>query len=396
MRKWQVHFFCAEVWSSQRLQLIQGAQNLSRLRHTDLIRSSNLIRHGRSAIWYDIGLIGSYSLIMSHRLSARMMSSIWYLFSARAEFGIQCSNLVPTAHRAVVQNTLESQHTSKYSKSEIQWTYIAWNLHLNISRWRWKTPLDHSTPRLQPSGVSQLPSPSLWPQGPSLSSLASDFHTTKRYKNGHVPHVSSCIRMYPCHLPFSPINFYLLMSYSYPDLRSHTSPEPATHIAPNHTHYTPCFCRFRVTPGLPLPGVLRARRFFVSSFCYVCCYVIAIYIYIFNYIFLFLEVEWSSRKMEMVVFWNCGDFYFAKICPKVLTHFLVTTSSEKKKIGRIVKANCGIASQFGDISGDLSIATPFRVWPATGVFVDFFAGAERSGALFCVKRTRPASGRWRC
>ena len=217
---------------------------------------------------------------MSHRLSARMMSSIWYLFSARAEFGIQCSNLVPTAHRAVVQNTLESQHTSKYSKSEIQWTYIAWNFHLNISRWRWKTPLDHSTPRLQPSGVSQLPSPSLWPQGPSLSSLASDFHTTKRYNNGHVPHVSSCIRMYPCHLPFSPINFYLLMSYSYPDLRSHTSPEPATHIAPNHTHYTPCFCRFRVTPGLPLPGVLRARRFFVSSFCYVCCYVIAIYIYI--------------------------------------------------------------------------------------------------------------------
>lgn len=155
----------------------------------------------------------------------------------------------------------------------------------------------------------------------------------------------------------------------------------------------PCHARPSIARGAPGKAFLCLLFLLCLLLCYSNIY---IYIYIFNYIFLFLEVEWSSRKMEMVVFWNCGDFYFAKICPKVLTHFLVTTSSEKKKIGRIVKANCGIASQFGDISGDLSIATPFRVWPATGVFVDFFAGAERSGALFCVKRTRPASGRWRC
>ena len=168
------------------------------------------------------------------------------------------------------------------------------------------------------------------------------------------------------------------MSYSYPNLRSHTSsPEPATYIAPNHTtQYTPCFCRFRVTPGLPLvPGVLRARRFFVSPLfvMFLLCY---LFLSFWKLNDLQSQVLKLYRKMETIVFWDCGGFCFGKICPKVLTHFLVTTSSERKKsrqakfallrnhslhvlmlaylksrkgMLQIVKANYGSASQVGDI-----------------------------------------------
>ena len=169
------------------------------------------------------------------------------------------------------------------------------------------------------------------------------------------------------------INLYPFVSYSYPNLRSHTSsPEPATYIAPNQlsTHHASVASvsrpAFHWCQGCSGQGVSLCHLFL---FCY-------LFLSFWKLNDLQSQVLKMYRKMETIVFWDCGGFCFGKICPKVLTHFLVTTSSERKKsrqakfallrnhslhvlmlaylkskkgMLQIVKANYGSASQVGDI-----------------------------------------------